>query len=87
MTLAGALLLAAVWGAVWALFLQATTLGRWLAMRRTWLTVVIGVGVDLLILLLVLDWASWATAAAVTAASSVGLIVRSIYNEHAEDAG
>lgn len=87
MTLAVALLLAAVWGAVWALFLQATQLGRWLVMRRTWITVVIGVGVDLLVLLLVLDWASWAAVAGVTAASSIGLIVRSIFNEHAEDAG
>lgn len=80
-----AVLLAAIWGAVWALFLQLHPWGRWLAVRRTWLSVVVGVGVDLLILLLVLDWDSWAAVGAVTAASSIGLIVRSLVNERHED--
>ena len=80
-----AVLLAALWGALWALFLQAHPWGRWMAIKRTWLTVVVGVGVDLIILILVLDWQTWATVAAVIAASSLGIIVRSLYNEHHED--
>jgi Kef-type K+ transport system membrane component KefB len=80
-----ALCLGAVWGAVWAVFLQRHTWGRWLAVRRTWLTVVVGVGVDLLLLLLVLDWHQWAQAAAIVAVSSIGVIVRSLLNEHRED--
>ena len=80
-----ALCLGAVWGAVWAVVLQHTGWGRWLAVKRTWLTVVVGVGVDLLLLLLVLDWHTWAQAAAIIAVSSLGVIVRSLYNEHRED--
>jgi hypothetical protein len=39
-------------------------------MRRTRLTVVVGVGVDLLLLIAVLDWQSWFAVVAVIAASS-----------------
>jgi putative flippase GtrA len=60
--------------------------GKWLAIKRTWLTVVVGVGVDLALLLMVLDIHTWSIVAAVIAASSVGIIVRSLYNEHADDA-
>ena len=80
-----AVCLGAVWGAVWAAVLQHTGWGRWLAVRRTWLTVVVGVGVDLLLLLLVLDWHMWAQVVAIVAASSIGVIVRSLHNEHRED--
>lgn len=80
-----AALLAAVWGVVWAVFLQQHRYGRWLAVRRTWLTVVVGVGVDLALLLLVLDAHTVATVTAVVAASSLGLIARSLLNEHKED--
>ena len=83
--LALALCLAAVWGVVWALFLQFHRWGQWLAVRRTWITVVVGVGVDLGLLLLLVDWATWAMVAGVVAASSVGIIVRSLVNEHHED--
>ena len=62
MALSTVLLLAAVWGVVWALFLQYHPWGQWLAVRRTWLTV-----------------------AGVIAASSLGIIVRSIANERRED--
>lgn len=79
------LLLAAVWGVVWALFLQHHPWGQWLAVRRTWLTVVAGVGVDLALLATVLDLATWLTVAGVIAASSVGIIARSIANERRED--
>lgn len=80
-----ALFFALVWGCLWALFLQWHPWGQWLAVKRTWLTVVIGVGVDLAILLLILDWQTWLTVAAVIAASSLGIIVRSLYNEHHDD--
>lgn len=79
------LLLAVVWGVLWALFLQYHGWGQWLAVRRTWLTVVIGVGVDLALLAALLDLAAWLTTAAIIAASSVGIIVRSIANERHED--
>lgn len=81
-----AAILALLWGALWALFLQLHPWGRWLALRRTWLTVVVGVGVDLALLLLILDAHTWATVVAIIAASSIGVIVRSLYNEHADDA-
>lgn len=80
-----ALFLALVWGVLWALFIQWHGWGRWLALKRTWLSVVIGVGVDLVILLLVLEPHVWVSVAVVISASSIGIIVRSLYNEHGED--
>jgi len=85
MALSTVLLLAAVWGVVWALFLQYHPWGQWLAVRRTWLTVVAGVGVDLALLATVLDLATWLTVAALIPASSIGIIARSIANERRED--
>lgn len=79
------LLLAVVWGVLWALFLQYHAWGQWLAVRRTWLTVVAGIGVDLALLATVLDLAAWLLVAGVIAASSIGIIVRSIANERRED--
>ncbi len=76
-----AIALAAVWGAVWAAALQYTAFGRWLAERRTWATVVIGVGVDGAICALVTPVTMWAKLAAIVAASSVGIIARSWANE------
>lgn len=81
-----AAILALLWGALWALFLQLHPWGQWLALRRTWLTVVIGVAGDLAILIVVLDGHTWITVAAIIAASSIGIIARSLYNEHADDA-
>ena len=85
MALSTVLLLAAVWGVVWALFLQYHPWGQWLAVRRTWLTVVAGIGVDLALLATVLDLAAWLLVAGVIAASSIGIIARSIANERRED--
>ncbi len=76
-----AVTLAAVWGAVWAAALQYTAFGRWLAERRTWATVVIGVGVDGAICALVTPVTVWARLAAIVAASSIGIIARSWANE------
>lgn len=78
------LVLAAIWGVGWALFLEYVPLGRWLAARRTWLTVVIGVGVDLGLVALVLPFEYWWPVAAVVAVSSVGVIARSIVIEMRE---
>lgn len=50
------------------------------------ITVAVGIGVDLALLLLVLDIHTWSTVTAIVAASSIGIIARSLYNEHADDA-
>lgn len=80
-----AVILALFWGALWAAFLQCNAWGRYLALRRTWLTVVVGVGIDLLILATVLPLEAWLLMCAVIAASSVGIIARSLYNEHQDE--
>lgn len=82
--LALVLVLATAWGFAWASALN-TEFGTWLARRRTWLTVVVGVGADLLILVLVLDLGAWLTVAAVIAASSIGIILRSWRQEHDDE--
>jgi len=74
------LILAAIWGAFWALFLQTTGPGKFLAARRAWLTVVIGIGVDLAILWALIP-AQWPIVAGVITASSIGIIARSLANE------
>lgn len=81
MTLIAALL-GVIWGGVWALFLQFVPLGRFWAMHRTWVTVVVGVGVDLVILALVLPLEQWLAVAIVVAASSTGILIRSGWNEY-----
>ena len=70
-------LAALVWGIGWAVVLQHTRLGRFWAEERTWLTVVIGVGVDLALAF----GGDWWACAAVVSASSVGVIARSLMNE------
>lgn len=77
--------LAVLWGVLWALFLQHVELGRFLAQRRTWLTVVVGVGIDLAILLIILSPWVVLQILAVVAASAVGIVARSIYNEWADE--
>lgn len=84
MTLLFALILAVIWGAIWAGFLQWTDMGQFLALKRTWITVVVGVGMDMLIILLVVSFEQWVQIVAVVAASSVFIIVRSLWNERAE---
>lgn len=80
-----AVFLALIWGVLWALFLQLTRTGHYLAVRRTWLSVVVGVGVDLLIALLVVPFEVWLVVVAIVTASSVGIIGRSLYNEWADE--
>lgn len=74
--------LALIWGIIWALVIQYIPLGQFLARKRTWITVVIGVGVDLLIALLVIDWPSWYKLASIILLSSIGIIIRSLANEY-----
>ncbi len=75
------LFLALIWGGVWAAFLQFVPLGRFLAQKRTWITVVVGVGGDLLIASLVVPWDVWKWFALIVACSSLGIIARSLFNE------
>ena len=75
---------ALIWGVVWALTLQYSQIGKFLAVKRTWITVVIGVGVDLLIVLIAIPKKMWARVEMIVAASSVGIIARSLINEWVE---
>ena len=85
-------LLAFIWGVAWAACLQFTAWGRFLTMRRTWFTVVVGIGVDLLIILWLLHnsplddplWV-WVRICAVIGLSAVGIIIRSLVNEYLEN--
>jgi uncharacterized membrane protein YjjP (DUF1212 family) len=79
-----AYILAFIWGILWALFLQHTALGYFLAQKRAWVTVVVGVGVDTLILLPLIGLEPWLQVMIVIALSSLGIITRSLYNEWAE---
>lgn len=74
-------ILALIWGVIWAAVLQFVPLGRFLAARRTWLTVVIGVGIDLLLMRPLLKLADWLKILALIGCSSLGIIARSLYNE------
>jgi hypothetical protein len=79
-------ILAVIWGFTWAACLQYTQWGRWLAVKRTWLTVVIGVGVDLLILWRILDRNAWWRVAEIISLSAIGIVLRSLIREHHDDA-
>jgi len=72
--------IAVLWGTIWALLLQHTRQGQFLAEQRTWLTVVIGIGVDMMIAYA----ADWWTVSLVLFASSVPVIARSLLNESRE---
>lgn len=73
--------LAFFWGFLWAGYLQFTRHGQFLVMKRTWITVVIGVGVDLLIAYAADYW----TVVLVISVSSLGIIFRSLWNESQGD--
>jgi len=75
---------AGVWGLIWAAVLQYTPIGIFLALKRTWLTVVIGLGVDLLIALAVVPTEVWVKVLVIIAASSLAIIARSLINEWGE---
>ena len=75
------LVLALIWGVILALFLQFVPWGRFLAKKRTWSTVVLGVGLDLGLLALVIPFEWWLWAAKIIGLSAIGIIIRSLYNE------
>lgn len=70
-----------LWGMTWALFLQYTRLGRYLAGRQTWASVVVGVGGTLALSYPVVDGRSWWRIGGAFALSSVGIIARSLLND------
>jgi hypothetical protein len=72
--------LAAIFGLTYAVLLQ-TELGKTLSRRMTWLSVVIGIGVDLLLARPIVQRQAWNTFAVVFTASSIGIIARSLINE------
>jgi hypothetical protein len=87
-----AFFLAAIWGVTWASAIQFVPLFGFIAAKRTWLSVVVGVGVDLLIGLMAAAAArsaleAWGHQAAIIALSSLGIITRSLVNEYREHRG
>lgn len=74
------IVLAAVWGTGYALFLQ-TYPGRFLAARLTWLSVVIGIGVDLVIAAVAIGLETALLVGGLIALSAVPIVVRSFVNE------
>jgi hypothetical protein len=68
------------WGIGLACWLQFSRMGRFMAKERTWISVVVGVGGDLLLGIGADWWVMWL----VVALSSVGIIARSLINEHQE---
>lgn len=78
------LLFALIWGGIWASFLQISALGQFLARKRTWLTVVVGVGVDLVLAAVVVPLPAMLIVCAIFALSGMPIVLRSILNEHAE---
>lgn len=79
-----AIMIALIWGGVWAATLQFTKWGEFLAYRRTWITVVVGIGVDLLICFFVVPPEEWLKVTAIITFSSVFIILRSLHNEKEE---
>lgn len=80
------LLLGVVWGSLVALFIQFTSWGRWISARLTWFIVSLGIGGDLLILLLFVDSRGhlpWWQVVAVIGVSSVPIAARSLLEFHA----
>lgn len=78
------LILATIWGIIWATFLNRTYAGRFMAARLTWLTVVIGIGVDLAIALFIVPLDAWLRVAGIITASSIAIIARSLINQSAD---
>ena len=74
-------ILAILWGAVWAIVLQFVPIGQFLASKRKWVTVVVGVGVDLLLALPITPFQYWWPIALIIVLSSLGIIYRSLHNE------
>lgn len=76
-----ALVLGFFWGVSYALVLQLTKYGKFLVQQRTWITVVLGVSVDIAIVSLVLPFDQVVEVCGVFALSAIGIIARSLYLE------
>ena len=74
------MVLAAIWGTGYAVFLQ-TYPGRFLAARLTWLSVVVGIGVDAAIVGLVFGLAEALLVTGIIGASAAPIVLRSLINE------
>lgn len=79
--LAFVLLASVVWGIAVACFIEFTELGRFIALRLTWLSVAIGLGGDFLLSILLLDEAGrivWWQFVALVALSSIPVSTRGL---------
>jgi hypothetical protein len=74
-----------IWGVIWVSFLYGTKRGRWVRMYRTWITVVVGVGVTLLIQGVVFGVDVAVSALIVFAGSGTPIILASLYDEYKRD--
>lgn len=75
------------WGLGWSWVLWDTAWGRFIRLRRTWLSVVVGVGVDLLLMGVVLGLREWLWVVGIVALSAVGIVGRCLeaeFEEHQE---
>jgi hypothetical protein len=79
--------LGAVWGVVWACFMQFTAIGWLVSTKQTWLGVVIGCGGNLIILAMFMPLDQWIMLGAVFAASAVPVAMRSLHNQNKEFEG
>jgi len=70
-----------IWGLAWALIIEYVPLGQFLVRRRTWITVVIGVGGDMAIAWFALDFAAWSQMALIVGLSSIPVVMRSLLLE------
>ncbi len=70
---------------LYAVILQVTSFGRWLARERTWLSVVIGVGYTVLALVLVIPRSAWFMVVMAFLVASLPIIGRSLWNELRRD--
>jgi hypothetical protein len=76
LVLIGRCLLATIWGILYAVWLQNSKMGAFIADERTWLSVVIGIGVDMLLVIGSVWWQVWL----VVTLSGFGVIARSLIN-------
>jgi hypothetical protein len=78
-------LLAVFWGGLWASVLQFTAWGKWAAVKRTWLTVVVGTAGTLAAALAAVDWITALGFLWLFAMAGLPIILRSLINEWSED--
>jgi hypothetical protein len=78
------ILLGAVWGGIWAIFMQKTSVGWFISTKQTWLAVVLGCGGNLMILVWFMPLEQWLIIGAVFAGSSLPVALRSLYNQNHE---